>query len=134
MANRLLQQFHYSIVKMPVELYSSIAIGASGAPTIVNSGSAPTSQGIASVVRNSAGKYTITLQDPYNSLLNVHAIFNSGASAPAAPIVNIVSQAVSTAAAPTVVIQCRDLSGVAADPASGETLIVNICVKNSAAV
>lgn len=38
----------------PVKLWAVVAIGASGAPTLTRG------KGISSVVRNSAGKYTVT--------------------------------------------------------------------------
>lgn len=49
------------------QLFAKISIGATGAPTLV---SGEASQGVASVARNSAGNYTLTLQDKYAALLN----------------------------------------------------------------
>jgi hypothetical protein len=111
-------QFHYSYAGQRVSLMAKISIGASGAPTIVSG----TGMGIASVVRSSAGKYVINLSNSFYSLLSLSVISNSGSSAPAAPIVDIATDAVSSASAPAVTIQMRNLSAAAADPASGEVL------------
>jgi hypothetical protein len=115
-------QFAYSYAGQRVTLMAQVGIGASGAPTIASR----TGMGISSIVRASAGLYTITFTNPFAKLLNVQISSISGSSAPAAPVIGIVSQAVATSSAPTVVVQMRDLSGVATDPASGEILLVSI--------
>lgn len=128
MANRWFTQFRYSLVKAVVDLYGQVAIGASGAPTI----SVANSKGISSIVRNSAGRYTITLQDSYYGLLDVqHKFLN--ATAPAAPLMFIVSQAVTNNSAPVVVIQFTNAAGTATDPGSGELMYLQIALKNSSA-
>lgn len=53
--------------------------------------------------------------------------------AAAAPQFFVVSQAVSTAATPTVVVQFENDGGTATDPASGEAFILHITVGNSSA-
>ncbi len=120
-------QFHSSYAGQMVSLLVRVSIGASGAPTII----ANTGMGIKSIVRNSAGNYTINLTNTFATLLNLSLMSNSGASAPAAPIVNIATSAVSTASAPKVIIQMRNLSGVATDPASGEILHITISANRS---
>lgn len=119
---------HYSHAAKLVKLLVKVSIGASGAPTVVSG----TGMGIASVVRASAGKYTINLADTYNSLLSVSAISKSGASAAAAPFVNIATDSVTSLTAPLVAIQCRNTSGTATDPASGEILYIEIDLNRSA--
>lgn len=124
-----MNQFKYSLEKGVTYLYFNISIGATGAPTL----NQPQSKGIASVVRNSAGKYTITLQDAYNALLDfsMKEILASGAPAVAVgPVIR--SQAVSTSTAPTIVVQYYDAAGVgtATDPDNGATLIGTITLKN----
>ena len=123
MANARLFQFQYSyerdLVRMPIK----ITIGDTGAPTLTNG------KGVVSVVRDSAGKYTITLKDNFNTMLAMSATINSGSSAPTAPAINVVSQDVTTAK--TVVIQCRDIAAAAADPASGEIIMLELVMRNA---
>lgn len=120
-------QFKYSFAGQPVALTPIVAIGASGAPTI----QAATGMGVDSMVRNSAGNYTLTLSGPAFQLLNIRASFQSGTSAPAAPSMNIVSSAVNAIAAPVIVLQFRDITGAAADPASGEIMYLQIDLNRS---
>lgn len=127
MANRNFRsQFRYGYA-VPVDLRMSVSIGASGAPTI-DSG---TGMGIASIVHNSTGDYSITLSDAYSALLGLRVNFLSGNAAAAAPLVNIRSNAVSTLSAPVLRIQTRDLTGTLADPASGEKMLVVIELNQS---
>lgn len=133
MSNRYMNQYKYSFEKGVTYLYFNIAIGASGAPTLNKAGS----KGIASVVRNSAGNYTITLQDAYYGFLDFTSreILASGAPVVASgPIIR--SQAVTNSAAPTLVIQYFDAatSATATDPDNGATLIGTITVKNHSSI
>lgn len=116
-------QFSYSYSAKVVTLRAQVNIGASGAPTIASG----TGMAIKSITRTGVGRYSILLDASYSALLGVTASIESGTSAPAAPSLNIVSQAVSTLAAPIVVIQMRDIAGAAADPASGE--IIHLAVE-----
>lgn len=120
-------QFHYSYAGQLVSLMVRVTIGASGAPTIVSG----TGMGIASVTRTSAGLYSINLTNTFFSLIDASVISNSGASAPAAPLVNIATSAVSTAASPHVSLQLRNLSAAATDPASGEILHIVLTMNRS---
>lgn len=120
-------QFSYSFAGQAVVLRPRVSIGAAGAPTIVSG----TGMGIDSITRLGAGEYSILLSGPAYELMGVQSAIISGASAPAAPSMNIVSQAVGTIAAPTVVIQFRDIAGVAADPANGEILLLQIDLNRS---
>jgi len=124
MANRRMEQFNYTNLKAVCTLYFKVTFGASGAPTL-----ATTNGGyISSIVRNSAGDYTITLADNYNALLDVNYVFNSGSSAPAAPAMWVKSDAIAASKTLRVVF---NTGGTATDPASGEVLLMNIVCKNS---
>lgn len=127
MANRRFRsQFRFGMEAMVVELFANISIGAAGAPTLNQSAS----KGVASVVRDSAGQYTITLQDKYNSLLHMNVLQDSGTSAPAAPFVVLEAESVSSNKQLT--IQCRAVdNSTATDPASGESMLVKITLSNS---
>lgn len=127
MANRYMYRNFMSIDQAPVALFMRVTIGATGAPTL----DAVNSKGIKSIVRNSAGKYTITLSDNYFRYLGFDPAMLVASGLPAAPVIAVVSQAVS-AATPTIVIQCS-VGGVATDPASGEELEAVIFLKNSSA-
>jgi hypothetical protein len=85
------------------------------------------------VVRNSAGKYTITLQDSYYKFLGCEVSIIGTGGAAAAPQFFVVSQAVTNATTPTVVVQFSNSAGTATDPASGEEFILHIVVGNSSA-
>lgn len=125
MASRLFQ-FRYSYERDVCEIMAKITIGASGAPTLTQA------KGIVSMVRNSAGNYTLTLKDNYYLFLNAEASFISGSSAPAAPFLNVVSEQVSNATSPQVVLQFRDLAAAAAtDPASGEVVLLKLSLRSA---
>lgn len=120
-------QFSYGFAGQACVLRPQYSIGASGAATLVSG----TGMGVESITRNSAGNYTILLSGSFFQLLDLRMAIESGASAPAAPSLNIVSQAVGTVAAPAIIIQMRDIAGAAADPASGEILRLSIDLNRS---
>lgn len=104
-------------------LFMRADIGATGAPTIDTAAS----KGISSIVRSAAGDYTITLSEPYNTLLGASVMsleagdteFNW----------SITAQDVS-AATPTV--QLSNLpGGTPTDPDDGSDLYVTLFLKNS---
>lgn len=72
MANRNFSSDMRTMERGLVQLDFSINIGATGAPTLPRTGT-----GIASVVRDTDGAYTLTLEDAYVSL--VTARFSTGA-------------------------------------------------------
>lgn len=119
MASRLFQ-FRYSYERDLVDIQAKIDIGASGAPTL------SLAKGIVSMTRNSAGNYTIVLKDQFYLLTDVKASFISGSSAPAAPDMNVVSEQVNSSSSPSLIIQFRDIAGLAADPANGEVMLLHI--------
>lgn len=126
MAQRRFFQFRYSLQRDIVDLTCKAAIGASGAPTI----STTDAKGIASIARNSAGKYTILLQDSYAALMSASAIVLN-ATASAAPMVQLISEQVSNSTTPQVVVQFLDPAGAAADPDSGATIMVHLMLRNA---
>lgn len=133
MANRMYTQFRYSLEKAVVELFGKVTFGSSGAPTL----SASASKGIKSITRTGTGAYDIVLgvgssQDVYNALLNMTCVFKN-ASAPAAPLMYITAESVATPSTGKISIQFTDKSQVAADPASGEVVLLEISLKNSTA-
>lgn len=106
------------------EIYAKITIGAVGAPTLV----AADSIGVASVSRTSAGLYAITLQDKYVSLKHASAEVVTPTAEDMKS--NIVSEFVST----TKVVNVRCTTGaIATDPASGDSILVALQLKNSSA-
>lgn len=132
MANRYFNQFMWSLEKNPVKLYARCTFGSSGAVTL----DATNSKGIKSISLGTTGKYTVTFgvgsnTDIYNRIFFVaHRFLN--ATAPAAPTMYVVSQAVSTAG--TVVLQFTAADGsTATNPGSGEELWLEFTLKNSTA-
>lgn len=71
MANRRLEQFHLAYEKAPVRVFAQVAIGATGAPTLIRG------LGVSSVTRTSEGTYRFVLNDKFNRLLGVDAILQS---------------------------------------------------------
>jgi len=129
MANRWFNQFSFSLVKAKVHLFAKVAVGASGAPTI----STANSKGVASITRNSAGKYTIVLQDQYSAFLNIHPSVLLASGTPAVLGFAIVSETVA-ATTKNIVVQFLDAAGAAADPDSGAVLYFTIILNNSSAI
>lgn len=124
--NRYLNQFSGALEPGRVQLFAEVAIGATGAPTLT----AAKSRGIASITRNSAGVYTVVLQDVYNRMFHARVTFKVSGGLPAAPVVGIDSETV--ASTKTLKFVCST-GGVATDPASGETMLIKIDLKNSSA-
>lgn len=123
--NRLFNQFRYSLEKKPVDLYLKAAIGASGAPTI----DASLSKGIASIARNSAGDYTITLQDKYVDLYMASACVLLASGTPASVMMAL--EAHSVASAKTIDIQFLDFAGAAVELDNGAVLRMKFELKAS---
>jgi hypothetical protein len=118
-------QFVRGFAGEPVELRASISFGAAGAPTLV----AGTGMGISSVVRNSAGDFTIALSQAFVSLMGVdHVMISSAASA--APELRVKANSVSSASAPSIEI-VTSAAGTATDPASGEIMLIKILLNRS---
>jgi hypothetical protein len=127
MANRYFKsQFTYSFRVQPVRLFAKITFGAAGAPTL----SANDSVGVASVARNGAGDYSITLSDIYPKFLLAKHVFDTSGTgaAPASPGMYVKSNAVASTKILRVVFNA---AGTATDPASGEIVYLEIGLDNS---
>lgn len=128
MANRNFpSQRLFSFHMLPVSITGSFAVGASGAPTLSTA-----SKGVASITRNSAGNYTITLQDGYFAIN--HASFQAKAVNATTPsgigAIEIVGNAIATQGGGTVNLVCF-ASGAAADPTSGSSIFFQLILNNS---
>lgn len=124
--NRRLFQFRYSFEREVVEYFAVVTIGSTGAPTLT------IGKGISSITRNSAGQYTLRLQDASAKLLGVNVMFNSGTSAAAAPIVVVEGEDVADRSTPEIILQCRAIdNSTATDPADGEIMMIKIAVRNA---
>lgn len=105
------------------ELHVQASIGAVGAPTLSRK------LGVASMARNSAGNYTITLEDKYNALLNVGVVKQLASGAPSS--VQCVIRSESVASAKTVVIEFVDKDGAAVEVDSGTIVKIRLDLKNT---
>lgn len=123
--NRWLNQFRYSLEKKMVDVYLKAAIGATGAITL----DAANSKGIASVVRNSAGKYTITFNDTFVAFFGAKQSILLASGSPG--VFAMVTRSVDTKTAKQVVVEFLDAAGAAADIASGATLNIHFEFKDT---
>lgn len=123
MASRRFYQFRYSAEAEIVELYMAVSIGAAGAPTLV----ANQNKAISAIARNSAGNYTVTLSDNYKRIM-LAEYSPLSPTAPAAPVMSVITD---SSASGSLVLQFTNSTGVATDPASGETLLLCLTLKNS---
>lgn len=123
--NRLYNQFYNSLEKKKIVLYGSVAVGATGAPTI----NATTSKGITSIVRNSAGNYTLTLADKYVALFNVKCTLKLASGSPA--VIGCVLRSETVVSTKTIVIEFLNASFAATDPASGCTMLLEIVLNGT---
>jgi len=131
MANRYKYQFNETYETKVVTLFGKVSFGATGAPTLVSG----QNRGINSITRNSAGNYTVQFgtagnTDTYFRTLMVKQTFFDS-SAPAAPLMFVTTDNASNFANPSVVVQFTNTSGVSTDPGNGETVFLEISVKNS---
>jgi hypothetical protein len=121
MANR---NFHrvQSLAREVKSVYANVSIGASGAPTL----NANSSVGVASVSRDSAGVYIITLDDKYNALLHVHVVQLEAT----AEDLTFQVESEDVASAKTIQVQCK-AAAVETDPSDGSVLLIKIDLKNT---
>jgi len=125
MANRRFYQFRLSLEPQVADLFLSATFGAAGAVTL----NAAQSRGIASMVKDGTGTYTITLQDTYSRLLMVSKT-NISSSAPASPDMRLYNDDVSDSTTPSLAV-VFSIGGVDTNPASGESINMQISLKNS---
>ena len=123
MADRTFIQAEGSLEHRIVDNYCSILFGASGAVTSFDG------KGIASVVKDGTGEYTITFTDRYPGFMG--ASFSFADSETAASWACIESQAVDSAAPSMSFRTNSGATGEKADPADGSTLYVQCKLKNS---
>jgi hypothetical protein len=97
--------------------------GTAGSPTLT------TGWGVASVVRNGTGDFTLTLADKYTALRNARAIHSSST----AQDIRVQVAAESVASAKTVQVLCTTGATVV-DPANGTVLYVKLELKNTSVV
>lgn len=119
MANRSFNR-KQALEKEVKELYANVSIGGTGACTLNSS------PGIASITRNSAGNYSIVLQDSYASLkmFEVVQILSSAQ--------DLSFQLIAESVASTKILNFVCLTGASAtDPTSGSKLLIKIDVKNT---
>lgn len=121
MANRNFNR-KQALEKEVKEIYARVTIGASGAPTLV----ANQSLGVASISRTSAGLYVLTLQDKYMRLMHAHVEIVT----PSAENIKANVSAESVASAKTVTFRCT-ATATATDPASGDSFLIALQLKNS---
>jgi hypothetical protein len=103
-----------------VTLDVKVAIGATGAPTI----DGEISRGVASIVRNGAGDYTLTLKEAYHDFLNVKGNVID-ADDPGIDWIGVIAEDVNAPAAPTLQIGCRN-AGTLTELDDGATLLLEI--------
>lgn len=120
MASRRFQRVQ-SLSREVKIVHAKVAIGASGAPTLDSN-----SVGIASVVRDSAGVYVVTLEDTYNNLLHVDVM----QIAASAEDLTFQVESEDVASAKTVQIQSK-AAAVETDPSDGSTLLIRMELKNT---
>lgn len=125
MAQRSFSQFRYSNKKQVYDIYGQFSVGASGAPTLASN------IAVKSVVRNSAGNYTITFTDAYFAFLMFQAAFKNSSGIEASPNVGIIAVSVTN---PATINFVMSTGGVATDPASGDVVYFQATFNNSSAI
>jgi hypothetical protein len=123
--NRLFKQFFFSFITKLIGVYGKFTVGASGAPTLV----AAASKGIESIVRDSAGLYTITLQDRAYNLLFFDAVVQSAAGTITA--VGHVIRADNLRSAGTIQVLFTDSAGAAIEIPNASTVFFKIEINDS---
>ena len=121
MANRNFQRVQ-SLTREVKILHAKATIGASGAPTLVTDSSV----GVASITRDSAGVYIITLDDKYSSLNHFQVI----QQAAAAEDLTFQIESEDVNGAKTIQFQCK-AAAVETDPSDGSTLFIRMELKNT---
>lgn len=131
MANRTFAPPKGYLEKGVARLFCKIITGASGAVDAASGG-----KGITSVTRNSAGLYTIVLQDKYQSLLKATAVVRGTAStgvptAAKAMVAIPFNPVTGAAAANSIQVQCLRETMVAADVTDNWFIDIELALKDS---
>lgn len=128
MANRNFARNYSTLERGLVQLDCTVAIGATGAPTL-NS----TTKGVLSVARTAAGTYTLTLEDSYVGLvtagLTVATVLNTYSQGGASINGSVAAQDVTTAR--TFFFYTYTTGAAAADLPTGTTVHITLVLKNS---
>jgi hypothetical protein len=107
-------------------IFARVTIGASGAPTLTKG------PGFASIARDSAGLYTVTLQDQYNRLMHVSI---TQLEADLEDLAFQVTADNTTTSTKTFQFVCKAYDGdgavAATDPSSGSILLIKVDLKNT---
>ena len=129
MANRSFKPTQ-AVDQAVTHVFAKVAIGATGAATL----SAADSVGVNKIVRDGAGRYTVTFgdsardtTDKYNKLLSFHgAVIQTGNTA-----TDLTFQ-IETDGASSGTVQFNTLAAaVETDPANGQALLLHFMLKNS---
>lgn len=115
------RQFQYSYEDGVTSIFAKLTIGASGAV------SSAKGLGLTSIVKNAGtGDYTITLDRKYYALLGVRS--NVINASPSGVAFSVVGEAVQSAGTIAII---TNSAGVAANPASGTVILIEIILKDS---
>jgi hypothetical protein len=91
MANKMFNDRLYSYEKKPVSIFAEATFGASGAVTL----SAAHSKGVKSITKvDTAGCYLIHLQDQFQRLMSLQALFELVTGPPTGPLLHLLDAAV----------------------------------------
>lgn len=126
MQSRLFQ-FRYSYQRDIADIYAIVTIGASGAPTLQQ-----TSKGVLSVTRNSTGTYTLRLKDSFTKLMMVDMAVQNASGVPDVQV-GIIANNITSNSAPSIQIVTSNTGATpaAADPASGDVLLIHIAATSA---
>ena len=128
MANRNFRKTLNSFNTELTFIEGNAVIGGTGAVGTVKG------SGVKSIVRNSAGNYTLKLEDKYARYLGGHTGFiHTAAGGSGIASVEVADYSVNTHVedGSGVIIQCFDYAGAKADPASGSVLGFVMYLRNS---
>lgn len=127
MANKLLQQFLFNPNRMQTAIDARIVLGASGSVASFSG------NGISNVVRNAAGQYTITLQQPSNAFLSMSASMNAAVAGTGSGIDSVETTGVPNTRVQSSLLDIQTLNpaGVVADGVSGSTISIQLMLRNS---
>jgi hypothetical protein len=126
------------MIKQTWSIYAKCTFAGSGAVTLVQ-GSPAASPGVVSVTKNATGQYTFVfgtqagMLDVWPRLLGASVMFDAGSSAPAAPIMGIITNSSATAGTCSIKVRLVDYAGADASPASGEIGYFKFIFSNSTA-
>ena len=119
MANSTFHRVQSKVRELKI-LTAKVSIGASGAPTLTSS------DGVASIVRDSAGVYIVTLDEKFNELHGFHPMLLEAT----AEDLTFQVESEDVDGAKTIQFQCK-AADVETDPSDGSALLLTILVKNS---